>query len=115
MAQKRKVTNEVHLQFPDQQIEETLRAPLEKPAKGLEEESDLPLWMQEQSWSEWFKRVLASRLYVLACFAIDVFLGLDLADRFGNDAWIVLPIIALLIAVQATIYLYLWGSEGRLR
>jgi hypothetical protein len=102
MAQKRKVDSGA--QGPQQQAE-----------KVEVDDSDLPLWMQEQSWSEWFKRVLASRLYVLACFAIDVFLGLDLAVRFGNDAWIVLPIIALLVAVQATIYLYLWGSEGRLR
>jgi hypothetical protein len=102
MAQKRKVDSGA--QGPQQQEEEV-----------KVDDGDLPLWMQEQSWSEWFKKVLASRLYVLACFAIDVFLGLDLADRFGDDAWIALPIIALLIAVQATIYLYLWGSEGKLR
>jgi hypothetical protein len=102
MAQKRKVDSGARA--PQQQEE------------GIEvDDGHLPLWMQEQSWSEWFRRVLASRLFILACFAIDVFLGLDLAGRFGNDAWIALPIIALLIAVEATIYLYLWGSEGRLR
>jgi hypothetical protein len=80
-----------------------------------EEGSDLPLWLQEQSWSEWFKKVFASRLFALACLAIDIFLGLDLARRLGENSWAVLPVLALLIAGEVTIYLYLWGSKGRLR
>jgi hypothetical protein len=84
----------------------------------LEEElgSDLPLWMQEQSWSDWMKKVFASRFYALACFAFDVFFGLGLANALGSEiSWVVLPVIAFFVALQVAIYLYLWGSEGKLR
>jgi hypothetical protein len=91
-------------------VESEARPPIEE-----QELSDLPLWMQEQSWSDWFKRVLASRLFALGSLAFDVFLGLELVRDLNSEIeWVVLPIIAFFIALQVTIYLFLWGAKGRL-
>jgi hypothetical protein len=99
MASKRKVRTEAQ----KEEVEEL-------------DDSDLPQWVQEQSWGEWFKSVYASRIYALACFAFDVFLALELyAVLDSGIAWVVLPVLALCLALQVTIYLYLWGSSGRLR
>ena len=99
MAKKRKVEGG---EAP-QQVEEEAK------------DGDLPLWMQEQSWQDWFRRVFASRLFALACFAFDVFFGLELARQLSSEwSWTVLPVIAFFIAAQVAIYLHLWGKKGRL-
>ncbi len=78
-------------------------------------EDELPLRFQDLSWPDWFRMVLSSRLYALACVAFDVFFGLELARALGNElSWVALPVVAFLSAVEVTVYLYLWGSEGKL-
>ena len=83
---------------------------------SLKDDSDLPQWMREQSWGQWFITVYASRLYALVCFAFLAFLGLELYSVLGSEnSWMVLPVLAFFVALQVTIYLFLWGSKGRLR
>ncbi len=101
MAQKRKV--DTGTQAPPQQTE-----------KAEPSDSGLPRWLQEQSWSQWLRGPFARSFFVLFCFAFDVFLGLELADLLGDYAWAALLVLALIIAVEATAFLYLWGSEGKM-
>jgi hypothetical protein len=76
--------------------------------------SSEPVQFRYQTWTEWLKETFIRYWFAVIALLIDIFLSLEVMrhQELSFRVELAAIIFVVLLAVEITVYLFLWGKNG---